>query len=1095
MQLHDLPPELLESVDRICLDFEDRWKANDPRAIESVLTQVPAACQPALLYELLRLELHYRNEQGDEPSAHDYVARFPAEADVIQACFASLRHDQPSVVDTEVQDVANDHGGGNVESGEAARYRIVRQHARGGLGEVFVAEDLELHRIVALKRIRDRFADDETARARFMLEAEVTGKLEHPGIVPVYGLGEYANGRPFYSMRFIQGQRFADAITELHATHDQPQSPVDTSLKLRVLLQHFISVCHSIMYAHSRGVLHRDIKPENILLGKYGETLVVDWGLAKVLGERDDHHRTGEEQTMLRSSGDSSFPTDAGSICGTLAYMSPEQASGDPDAVVPASDQFSLGATLFHLLSGRPPYDSKGTQRLEDVRAGRRRTFRALRHDVPKPLQQICNKALAFDPQQRYTTVMDLANDVQRWLADEPLAGQHEPWHDRVRRWSRKHRALTMTGILSIAVVACVSFAAFWFVRHAYLGEATAHQVASSARDAAESRLHQAVRAIDTWLFRAADVMKYYPSMQVARQQMLEQAAQDYDRLASEENATGGLLLAAAEAKNRLGVVYRILERPADAKAAFVSARQRLESLLPQSTDPLACRWELIDTDLRLASLSMHLSELNEAEAFLASAEHELKQVTDGEVDRVIFVRGHIHAERGRLLALTGNMPAAAEQFDLALTEFSRFSPQRRREWLKEVSEVKQLKASLLAATGKYEPAIEQLRRALSSFDQLVAEDPQSPAPLESRAACLIELGNVCRALDRDDECLVAYEAAMKDYDQLLLAMPDVPQFTRSKSFTLVDVGQLLLITGDAAAALVEIDAAVALLNRLIDHQAGIPQYREDLATAKSTRGQILRDLDRNAEAELSYKEAIAALDHLTREYPDIVRFRERLAAARSNLGQLLLKLGRNAAAQIELDKALEDVMQVLKQAVDVNLAETSTFELSATIYERLGELAHVGGQVDRARSSWREAVLQRSRLDATPDQLAALVQLLCETNDDSIRDPQRGLQVAAKLQQDHPSYRRGPLWQAIAHYRAGQFKEASASLDQIASEPLLHDARYLYYLAMALEQTGDHKAAGLTLGRANQWLDAHRPGNPDLLKLRKEAEKLIENK
>ena len=164
------------------------------------------------------------------------------------------------------------------------RFRILRPHAKGGLGEVFVALDTELNRDVALKEIQDQFADDPRYRARFEFEAEVTGGLEHPGIVPVYGLGHTPDGRPFYAMRFIKGNSLKEAIRRFHEAEKQPgRDPGQSTLELRELLGRFMDVCDAVAYAHSRGVLHRDLKPGNIMLGKYGETLVVDWGLAKAL--------------------------------------------------------------------------------------------------------------------------------------------------------------------------------------------------------------------------------------------------------------------------------------------------------------------------------------------------------------------------------------------------------------------------------------------------------------------------------------------------------------------------------------------------------------------------------------------------------------------------------------------------------------------------------------------------------------------------------------------------------------------------------------------------------------------------------------------
>ena len=204
--------------------------------------------------------------------------------------------------------VQGDASGVGLPTSAGLRFRIIRPHAKGGLGEIFIAEDTELHRNVALKEIRLEQAFRPESQARFLLEAEVTGMLEHPGVVPVYGLGTYPDGRPYYAMRFIEGESLKEAIrTVSRCRHRRPRSRA-SSLRVAKLLARFIEVCNAIEYAHSCGVLHRDLKPENIMLGKYGETLVVDWGLAKRLSRnrrsrqrrRVRRHRTAAAEVRPR---------------------------------------------------------------------------------------------------------------------------------------------------------------------------------------------------------------------------------------------------------------------------------------------------------------------------------------------------------------------------------------------------------------------------------------------------------------------------------------------------------------------------------------------------------------------------------------------------------------------------------------------------------------------------------------------------------------------------------------------------------------------------------------------------------------------------
>ncbi len=258
------------------------------------------------------------------------------------------------------------HGGGG-----DARYVVLRPHAKGGIGQVSVALDVALNREVALKELLDGRLEEPESRARFQIEAEVTARLEHPGIVPVYAIGCNERGEPFYVMRFIKGDSFKEAVRQFHAGRGgRGLRDGETGFRLQQLLRRFIGVCDTIEYAHSRGVIHRDLKPSNVIMGKYGETLVVDWGLAKFVG-RDEQRNVKDELTLRPSSHSGSTDTIAGLAVGTPAFMSPEQAEGNLDHVGFASDIYGLGATLYYLLTGRNPItDSEVTTVLRRARRG-----------------------------------------------------------------------------------------------------------------------------------------------------------------------------------------------------------------------------------------------------------------------------------------------------------------------------------------------------------------------------------------------------------------------------------------------------------------------------------------------------------------------------------------------------------------------------------------------------------------------------------------------------------------------------------------------------------------------------------------------------
>jgi len=398
-----------------------------------------------LLNALVQKHLE-RHRQDAASSLASLSSLDPLRRDLETLRDIEMQHSSPSVSPNADFFTASDQAAGDPEStlpcpppmvtSGGGRFRVLRPHAAGGIGDVSVALDQELNRQVALKELRRDRAEDRISRARFLWEAEITGRLEHPGVVPVYGLGQHDDGRPFYAMRFVQGENLGEAIDHFHQ-HDSTAGA--RSIEFRKLLGRFVDVCQTVHFAHSRGVLHRDLKPDNVMLGKYGETLVVDWGLAKALGSSPDFAAAGEPPVEPRPSSKSSV-TQVGIVLGTLAFMSPEQAKGHLDQLGPASDIYSLGATLYYLLTGQVAFPGR---ELSDI------LKRVRRGDFPRPsetmkgvdrsLEAICLKAMALEPSRRYRSALDLALDIERWLADEPVHAHQEAVGERLSRWARQH--------------------------------------------------------------------------------------------------------------------------------------------------------------------------------------------------------------------------------------------------------------------------------------------------------------------------------------------------------------------------------------------------------------------------------------------------------------------------------------------------------------------------------------------------------------------------------------------------------------------------------------------------------------------------------
>lgn len=294
----------------------------------------------------------------------------------------------------------------------AERYVYLDQIGKGGMGAVFSARDVQLERDVAVKELLPRFAADDPVRARFLVEARTTGQLQHPGVVPVYDLlPPVAGAPPRYVMRLVPGRTLREAINELH---ERRCAGADVSLERASLLQAFVSICHTMAYAHSRGVLHRDLKPDNVRLGEFGEVIVLDWGLAKWFAEGA---RPAAEQ-------DSNL-TMPGQFVGTPNYVSPEQAIGDLDRLDGRSDVYSLGAILYEILTGRPPFVAGSlTQLLRQVQQDAPPPIRLLCPDVSPGLEAICLRAVAKSPEERYQQASELAEAVQQWQESERLEAE-----------------------------------------------------------------------------------------------------------------------------------------------------------------------------------------------------------------------------------------------------------------------------------------------------------------------------------------------------------------------------------------------------------------------------------------------------------------------------------------------------------------------------------------------------------------------------------------------------------------------------------------------------------------------------------------------
>ena len=320
---------------------------------------------------------------------------------------------------------------------ETTRYRITGEVGRGGLGRVMRALDQLLDRPVAVKEL---FSKNAGMRRRFMREALITARLQHPSIVPIYDAGHRGDRSPFYAMKLVAGHPLDKSIAEA------------TTLAQRLaLVPTVLAVADAIAYAHSQRIIHRDLKPANILVGKYGETIVIDWGLAKGLGWDDpDALDAGPYRAATLDH------TVAGAVMGTPAYMAPEQAAGE--SVDERADVYALGAILYHVVSGRPPHEGNTLEAMvQAVTSGEIRPLTEREPDVPRDLAAIVTKAMALKPSERYANAQGLADDLRRFVSGQLVASHTYATRELLRRWIKRHRAAVIVGLTAFAVVAVVA--------------------------------------------------------------------------------------------------------------------------------------------------------------------------------------------------------------------------------------------------------------------------------------------------------------------------------------------------------------------------------------------------------------------------------------------------------------------------------------------------------------------------------------------------------------------------------------------------------------------------------------------------------------
>lgn len=598
--------------------YESEWKSGSRPKLESYLEKASTHERGRLLQELLTLEIDLRRQAGENPKADDYLRRFPGDSATIGILFGQaidltrVGADPDAIDHATFAPAAMFSPDDSMMSGASfGDYELLGLLGRGGMGEVYRARQRSIGRTVALKVIRPDFLPGFSSggqtqlHKRFEAEAHAAAQLEHENIVAVYEVGVYA-GRNFYAMRLIEGR----SLTDMVQSHP---------LAARKAAEYMEPVARAVAYAHARGILHRDIKPRNILLDSTDRPYVTDFGLAKEIREVSELTKSGE-------------------VLGTPSYIAPEQAR-DSAHVGPPADIYSLGATLYHLITGRPPFQStEPVETLRQVLADDPVPPRRLNPTIDRDLETICLKCLEKEPHRRYASADLLADDLKRYLGNESIVARPLGPVGRGLRWCVRNPliAALVLGIgASLFVTASVATIAYFRTSSALAVTQVAEQSerdlrkrATAEKLKAEASFSKAYQTANKFLFdfdwgiynipKVRDV----PEMRKLRQRLLSEAADSYAQMLEERPDDDNIAADLAETCVRLADVSLVLDDQNEGRKRMQQSFDLRERLHRRHPENLRYRREL-----GLSSLT--LSEFNEQIGELATAETIAKKACD----------------------------------------------------------------------------------------------------------------------------------------------------------------------------------------------------------------------------------------------------------------------------------------------------------------------------------------------------------------------------------------------------------------------------------------------------------------------------------
>jgi eukaryotic-like serine/threonine-protein kinase len=886
-------------------------------------------------------------------------------------------------------------------------YELLGEIARGGMGVVFRARQRSLNRPVALKMLLAGSLVSNEDEQRFRQEAEAAANLDHPNIVPIFEVGRH-DGHSYFSMKLVDGGSLAQRL---------PDVSTDQKAAARLMAL----VARAVHHAHQRGVLHRDLKPSNILLSGGPDTPagqldphVTDFGLAK------------------RVDGDPGL-TQSGAILGTPSYMAPEQAIGKKGTVTVATDVYGLGAVVYAMLSGRPPF--QGDSVLETLAQVKDRALdppSSRGRRVDRDLETICLKCLEKEPGRRYRSAEAVAEDLERWMAGVPILARPAGRAERAWRWCRRN-PLVAALTAAVAVSLTVTLA----------GLIVSNRVIARKQAEVEAQRDEARQAVDDMYSNVAEQwLAQQAALEPMQHKFLQKAVDYYQKFASEANTDPAIRFKSAVAHRRVGAIQEKLGNSVEARDACRRSIKILATLLAEESGVRAYERELAVSKETLARLLWETGSRAQAEALMLGAVALLEKAAAG---------------------------ASSDS-----------------EYQRELARCYNNLARLLRGVNAPE-AERALRRAIVLTEGLAANSPAVPQYLRSLGIAHNNLGLMVCDLGRPAEAEPIYRRAIKYYEELAAALPFAPENKMLLGSSLDNLAQFLTDTDRVSEVERLFRRAIELEERAAADSPSVPDYRKRLALTLGNLGALLSDIGRQLEAEPMLRRAVALLEELVSGSPRSVDTGCFIAGSQKNLALSLERADRPLDAEQEYRRAIALAEKLAAAFPSISAPQIALVDCEYTFATFL---QRIGRTVDADREYRRAVTLLERRPDA--EMQDALAWVRAAAPDPRLRDPRLAVGLAAQAVAQSP--RSNKYWRTlgVARYRAGDWKAAIEALERSAELCGSRAPADQFFLAMAHWQQGDKNKACSWYDDAVQRMEKNRPRDGELRRFRDEAEVLL---